>query len=235
MVIGRTVCRTVLMTERRNRNRATGPGTSNFSRKFRVLVACGVCEGANQKVKEGGGGGNVATVQLQFLPPLSWTKKELRDQTENRHCNSSTIVLFNQKMAWLIISGVAYLLGARKSWSSGIAGPGRGPRRIIKKTEASVQIQFSPKFRANVQRLSVALRNAFPGQVTITGIEEVETNEAAEDQFEVSLLPSGEIIHTKTMGSCESQDEIDAILAAVDYRLRLQPKTNQYLNEEMLG
>ena len=84
----------------------------------------------------------------------------------------------------------------------------------------------------------MALRNAFPGQVTITAIEEVETTETSEDQFEVSLLPSGEIIHTKSMGFCESQEEIDTVLAAVDYRLRLQPynkAVNRYVNEEMLG
>ena len=136
-----------------------------------------------------------------------------------------------------MVSGVAYLLGARKSWS-GIGGPGKGPPRRIKKAEISVQIQFSPKFSTNAQRLSVALSNAFPGQITVTAIQEVETNEIPEDQFEVSVLPSGDIIHTKSMGFLESQEEIDAILAAVDYRLRLQPinkSVNQNLNKEMLG
>ena len=86
--------------------------------------------------------------------------------------------------------------------------------------------------------MSVALSNAFPGQITVTAIQEVETNEIPEDQFEVSVLPSGDIIHTKSMGFLESQEEIDAILAAVDYRLRLQPinkSVNQNLNKEMLG
>ena len=69
--------------------------------------------------------------------------------------------------------------------------------------------------------LAVALEDAFPGKVTVKGIRDPQTT----GNFEVVIVPSGELIHSKTtrgQGKCETQSQIDAVIAKVEAYLSKQ-------------
>lgn len=62
--------------------------------------------------------------------------------------------------------------------------------------------------------VAVALEDAYPGKLTVKGNRDPGTT----GNFEIVLVPTGELIHSKTtrgQGKCSTQEEIDAVIAKV--------------------